>query len=109
MELNSYQNMAMRTKGSYSSVQDQILCSCLGIAGEAGELIDNIKKAIYHQKVIPDVELQKELGDLLWYIALLCDSKGWNMNDIARLNVEKLIKRYPAGFSFTQANLPRLD
>ena len=40
----------------------------------------------------------KELGDVLWYVAMICHSFGWNLNTIMQMNVDKLKARYPEGF-----------
>ena len=40
----------------------------------------------------------KELGDVLWYVAMICHSFGWNMNAIMQMNIDKLKARYPEGF-----------
>ena len=44
------------------------------------------------------LHLQKELGDVLWYVALMCESFGWKLEDIMKINIEKLKERYPEGF-----------
>jgi len=107
MDFFEYQKLAMRTSGRYDNVSEQVKCASLGICGESGELADNVKKMFYHHKSIADITQKKELGDILWYIALYCDAKGWNLNEIAQLNIEKLQLRYPDGFSFQAANAPR--
>ena len=40
----------------------------------------------------------KELGDLLWFIAEYCTANGWSMEDVAKMNIDKLKARYPTGF-----------
>lgn len=102
MHFDQYQVLAMRTRDVKRDTD--LLLGCMGIAGEAGEFIDLIKKNLYHQKPVDDIEMQKELGDVLWYMALVCDAKNWNFNDIACLNIKKLEERYPQGFSYFAAN-----
>lgn len=109
MHFSEYQILAMRTTGKYSSEDDKLIAACLGMAGEAGEFIDLVKKKIYHKKPIATIDLQKELGDKLWYDALACDALGINMDTVAGLNIEKLKTRYPEGFNFIQANCPDRD
>lgn len=46
-----------------------------------------------------DADLKDELGDGLWYMAVLAALHGWNLSEIGELNIEKLYKRYPDGFS----------
>lgn len=72
---------------------------CLGIAGEAGEVVDVVKKAIIYEKPIDIVDLMKEMGDLEFYLEGLRQSYGINREDVLELNIEKLSKRY-AGLTF---------
>ena len=55
-----------------------------------------------------DVSLKDELGDVLWYLAEAATAAGLNLEDIASHNVDKLIKRYPEGFS-EEHSINRLD
>ena len=45
-----------------------------------------------------EAHLKKELGDLLWFMAEYCTAMGWDFSEIARINIQKLIDRYPDGF-----------
>jgi len=98
MELKEYQVLAMRTKGGLSDAE-QIICGGLGIAGEAGEVADLIKKVAFHDHDLEVDKIKKELGDVMWYIALLCDALSLSMDEITEENIEKLKLRYPDGFS----------
>lgn len=96
--LNGYQIAAMRTAGMENKI-----CRygnfALGIAGEAGEVADYIKKVLYHGHPIDKDKLCKELGDVLWYVATLADTAGLTLEVVARANIDKLWARYPNGFS----------
>ena len=81
-----------------------VIVACLGLSGEVGEFNDLIKKFIFHEKEFDEEHLKKELGDICWYIALACDAFGWKLEDIMRMNIEKLSKRYPDGFDVDRAN-----
>lgn len=81
-----------------------VISACLGLSGEVGEFNDLIKKFIFHEKEFDEEHLKKELGDICWYIALACDAFGWKLEDIMRMNIEKLSKRYPDGFDVDRAN-----
>lgn len=70
----------------------------LGLAGEAGEVCDMVKKALYHQVPYNLEDMKKELGDCLWYLTALASDHGFKLSDVAQANVEKLRKRYPNGF-----------
>lgn len=75
-----------------------ILNGCLGLSGEVGEFNDMVKKWIFHEKPLDTDHAQKELGDVLWYVAMICRSFGWDMNQIMQMNIDKLKARYPDGF-----------
>lgn len=70
MNLNDYQQASERTMNPCSGSQDDNYF--LGLLGEGGELVDLLKKKIYHQHVVPRDKLIKEIGDCCWYIAANC-------------------------------------
>lgn len=108
MNFNEYQKAAMRTLGSINEARDMLNLGALGISGEAGEVTDYIKKVLFHGHELDGEKLAKELGDVLWYVALLSEAIGVNMETIAEMNVDKLRKRYPEGFS-NSASLDRKE
>ena len=75
-----------------------VLNACLGLAGEAGETLDMVKKWVFHEKELDVEHLKKELGDVMWYMALMCESFGFDLDEILQMNVDKLRSRYPEGF-----------
>lgn len=81
-----------------------ILNAALGLSGEVGEFNDMLKKWIFHEKALDITHLKKELGDVMWYIAMMCQSFGWNLDEILQMNVDKLKARYPQGFDVAMAN-----
>lgn len=106
MNMTEYQRLAMRTANFaiYSSDMDAVVNAALGLCGEAGEFADILKKHLYqnseeHPTPIDRTHLEKELGDILWYVALACEGLGTNISTIMEMNIEKLRKRYPDGFS----------
>ena len=78
--------------------------ACLGLSGEVGEFNDMIKKWVFHEKPFDEEHAKKELGDVLWYVAMMCHSFGWDLDEIMQMNVDKLKARYPQGFSVELAN-----
>lgn len=66
----------------------------LGLAGEAGEVCDDIKKKYYHQRPIDDKHTVEELGDVMWYVANLATAYGVKLSDIIKQNEKKLRERY---------------
>jgi len=97
MDLNEYQAAAMRSQPKPSELDLAVFA--LGLTGEAGEVADMVKK-IYGHGHPPDLDkLHKELGDVLWYIAAICQELGLSLADVAEANINKLMRRYPNGFS----------
>jgi NTP pyrophosphatase (non-canonical NTP hydrolase) len=80
-----------------------VLIWALGLAGEAGEVCDLLKKVHGHGKPYEADKLKKELGDVLWYLANLADAHGFTLFDVAQTNVDKLRARYPEGFTVQAA------
>lgn len=80
-----------------------------GIASESGEINEIIKKWLFHGHPMDDetrVHLKKELGDMQWYIALMCYAMDFDDAEILGLNIAKLRARYPDGFT-TEKSLNR--
>lgn len=95
---NEYQALAMRTSRSDLSGTEHLLNGALGLAGEAGEVADLIKKATMQGHPLYVEKVLLELGDVLWYVAETANAIGWDMESIMERNIEKLKKRYPQGF-----------
>lgn len=118
MWASEYQNAAMRTNDhrSWKRMSDffvkpnqrfdeaQLFNATLGLSGETGEFNDALKKMIFHEKPFDANMLQKELGDILWYITLICDTFGWSLDSIMKTNLSKLAMRYPNGFDTNRSN-----
>lgn len=86
-----------------------ILNGCLGLSGEVGEFTDMVKKWIFHEKPLDNDHAQKEIGDVMWYIAMICFSFGWDMGEIMQKNIDKLKARYPDGFNVELSANRRVD
>lgn len=80
-----------------------------GLVTESAEMMDNLKKHIYYGKEIDILNLKEEIGDVLWYIALLCNDLNVNMIDMMKANIQKLKTRYPNKFSNDSALNRNLD
>ena len=96
MDFRMYQEEAAKTA---SKTGDPFLMGALGLAGEAGEVIDIIKKMIFHQHHLDTDKLTKELGDVLWYLAHIASAARIDLNDVATVNIAKLKARYGDAFS----------
>lgn len=104
MTPNDYQQLAGRTlidalPRSYTEQEIFLAWNALGLAGEAGEVADCIKKMVFHDAGLNIEELTKELGDVCWYIAALASKLGIDVELIMQTNIEKLKARYPNGYS----------
>ena len=113
---NEYQELAMRTNDHKATQRlvgkvvidnvdlGDIFNACIGLSGEVGEFNDIIKKWIFHEKQLDIDHAKKEAGDICWYLAMLCESFGWSLDEIMQMNVDKLKARYPEGFDISRAN-----
>lgn len=81
-----------------------IIDAALGLSGEVGEFNDMLKKWIFHEKNFDVEHAKKEIGDIIWYVAMMCHSFGWELDEILQMNVDKLLARYPDGFDVYLAN-----
>jgi NTP pyrophosphatase (non-canonical NTP hydrolase) len=99
---DDYQALAAKT-AMYPGRDDVAVAPypALGLAGEAGEVCEHIKKAIRDDGGQISAErrsaLKKELGDVMWYLAALCSELGLEMGEVAHANVEKLADRKKRG------------
>lgn len=98
MTFLEYQTAAKKTNGQIT-MHNQILNGALGLAGESGEVAEIVKKWKYHGKPICFEQIVLELGDVLWYLASICEGLGTTLEYVAELNIEKLQKRYEHGFT----------
>lgn len=98
MNGKEYQAEILRTYAGSESMSDKLTLGALGIAGEAGEVVDHIKKVLYSGHTLDADYLAEELGDVLWYIGLAGNAIDCTLDDLMQLNVEKLHRRYPNGF-----------
>lgn len=80
-----------------------MLHMAVGISGEAGELLDAIKKVWVYGKEPDWGNIREELGDLLFYIQGLANILGDNIDDLIESNMTKLTKRYPTGYTDADA------
>lgn len=96
MTLNEYQEKALRTATQEMTADE--LYPALGMAGEAGEFADLVKKYRYQGHPRELERLIEEAGDVLWNVAVAAASLGVSLEGLAKYNIKKLEKRYPDGF-----------
>ena len=101
MKLNEYQDKAEATAIYPDS--SLVTYTTLGLVGEAGEVAEKVKKIIrsgrshFDMTERENLEIAKEAGDVLWYLANLSGDLGYTLEDIANLNLEKLASRQARG------------
>ena len=98
MNFNEYQEMA-KTTAIYDR-KHAVLYPALGLAGEAGEVANKVKKLIrdgYEKNKDYREEVAGEIGDVLWYCAVLARDIGCDLQDIANNNLVKLKDRQARG------------
>lgn len=99
MNLNDYQKRAVST--AIYPRDYAIVYPALGLAGEAGEVAEKVKKMIRDDNGILSPERKEaiilELGDVIWYIGSLANDLGVTLEEIAQRNLDKLAKRKEVG------------
>ena len=100
MDFKTYQKKA-RLTAQYPNLGSNNIYPTLGLVGEAGEVAEKVKKVIRDKEGIFDEEskigIKKELGDVLWYLSNLCSEFGFDLDDVALQNIEKLKLRAAKG------------
>lgn len=99
MNLTEYQRLAAVTRHKWPTKEGHLADCGLGLAGEAGEVADVIKKHLSASKQMDVEKVKYELGDIMWYIASLCDCLELDMGEVASANIEKLRKRHGDAYS----------
>ena len=99
MTLDEYETLAMRTHHNSPrlTVDGLPIYHCLGLAGEAGEFVDKIKKSWRNQAPLDRDAALRELGDVLWYITACARDLGSSLEEVASLNIAKLADRAARG------------
>ena len=93
--INTYQHQASKFISPDITPKEQLTNWALGLAGEAGEVVEPVKKYLFHHRELNVKELSKELGDILWYVAAMCTTLGLSLQDVMTENIDKLTQRYP--------------
>lgn len=98
MKLDQYQKDASLSHGYFSCKAEELAIFTLGVAGEAGEVAELVKKHLGHNHPLDHDAMVKELGDVLWYLTALCTSLDISLSHVAAMNLAKVRERYPNGF-----------
>lgn len=108
MNEQQYREAIKRTMNTELGFDERLAMLALGLAGECGEIVDSIKKVVYHGHELDYNDLVKEFGDIEWYLQHLKMLFHIDNDIVRQRNVDKLLKRYPDGFS-EQASIERAD
>lgn len=100
----NYQQLAARTRkerkaADLSDFDTNFLYAALGLATESAELLEKVKKIIFHGHAWNRQEILSEVGDVQWYVAELCTVLDEDLEHVQARNINKLRARYPDGYS----------
>jgi len=109
MNSREYQKLAARTESPADFVLGRLenmgeydvrlWHALIGMSSEVGELMDQFKRFMFYRQPLDECNVIEELGDVLWYIALACNTLEISMEDVMRKNIKKLRERYPEKYS----------
>lgn len=108
MDFKEYQELAQRTANTKTN-KDKVENGILGLNGEAGELIDMLKKYKFQGHDLEIPRLIDELSDILWYCAELATGLQISLEKVAEYNIDKLRKRFPNGCFDVERSVNRDD
>lgn len=104
MTFDEYSRTANSTSlapGPQDMTSTVFLAKILGLTGESGEIADKVKKILRDQSGVPTTddkrEIIKELGDVLWYINAICDHMDVPLQQVADMNLQKVLSRKARG------------
>lgn len=104
MTSKEYIQKALRTHNDnyaypgYNGVTPQIEHGVMGLVTESAEIMDAIKQARIYNKPLDQINLIEEMGDVMWYLAIMADALGVEFEEIWDKNIRKLEARYPDRF-----------
>lgn len=92
-------NVRRSESPSFEVVSERLLHGAIGCCTESGELLDVIKKSLFYKRGIVEWRLIEEIGDIFWYLGLMCDELGITFEKVMDMNIKKLKERYPEQFT----------
>lgn len=112
MNASEYQKQAARTllaepDNKYGPTEIMLVWNALGLAGEAGEVADIVKKVVFHRHDYNREKLVDELGDVMWYVAAICSTMNIPLSEVLDRNVAKLRQRYEKSYNSEESKLRR--
>lgn len=103
MEGKEYQKLAMKTLNPSLTKKDMLVNGVMGLNGESGEVIDIVKKHMFQGHELDKDKIKKELGDVMWYVAEVCEALDLSLDEVMEGNIEKLAKRFKDGFTANES------
>ena len=98
---SNYESFSTRLDALNSQFQvERLLTACIGISAEAGEFMEIMKKIIFQGKEWNDeneFHIKRELSDIIFYLQTACLALNIDLDDVIKMNIEKLEARYPGG------------
>ena len=99
MRSEDYIKLVKRTESpTFGDVNQRLMHGVIGCVTEAGEMMDAMKKSLFYGRTLDKDNLKEEIGDVFWYLGILCDELGVTFEEIQSMNIKKLRKRYPEQF-----------
>ena len=98
MDIQTYKTESARTlidKGH----EMNLLHAAIGIGTEAGEVLDQFKRKLFYGRELDVVNVKEEIGDIMWYVAILLRELDLDFEDILQMNIDKLRARFPEKFT----------
>ena len=99
MQTDHFTKDVIRTVNKTLEPNEHITNAALGLTGEAGEVAEIVKKAMFQGHFLNRDKIAEELGDVMFYVAYMVDTIGMTLDQIMSQNVTKRRNRYPDGFS----------
>ncbi|NQU82451.1 MAG: nucleoside triphosphate pyrophosphohydrolase family protein [Parcubacteria group bacterium] len=100
MDFKEYQKQSRKT-AIYPNIDNNFVYPMIGLASEVGEVSGKVKKIIRDNNGVASeekkIEIEKELGDVLWYVSQLASEFDLSLDNIAEKNIEKLLSRLERG------------
>jgi len=96
MKMSEFQRKARKTAVYPKDTFKGLYYVAMGLAGEAGEVANKVKKHI-RDGVINYDDVAGELGDVLWYVSQMASELGYDLSTIAENNIDKLYSRLERG------------
>ena len=118
MQTKEYIKNAIKTESrDFSAIGERLqrqenqrlLHGGIGLATEAGEFLDALKKHMFYGKELDRVNLREEMGDIFWYCAIIADELDVDFSEVMERNITKLKARYGDKFSEEKASHRDLD